>query len=274
MGAEIAKPRPQEQHRYASKGPRSGMSAGFLSQEIGRPGPMRLRDVGPGVACSLLLHLLFGILLFYLLFRPAAAPPQPQLRYLPVDLVRLTQQTASPRAPLRAEAPRMAMLRPARELPSTPRRPVSLSPERKLPQPDVLEVRLRALAKLRQPDSVLPHLDNGASDEAAASAEPGADAGYRVRDFIRAQVERRWSLDLTRARDVVILLHVVLQRDGNVDRAEIIDRARFASDPAWRAVALSARNAVLLSSPLNFPAGYPHRRTDLVLALNPKDALR
>jgi hypothetical protein len=250
------------------------MPAGLFRQQVPRAKPARLRDLGRGVACSLLLHLLFAILVFYLLFRSAASPPRQPLHYLPIDLVQIAQQTTSPPAPRRAEAPRATVSRAARELPSTPRRPVSLSPERKLPPPDVLEIRLRQLAKLRQPDSMLPHLDNGASDEAAASAQPGADAGYRVRDFIRAQVERRWSLDLTRARDVVIMLHVVVRRDGRIDRAEIIDHTRLANDAAWRAVALSARNAVLLSSPLNFPAGYPHGRLDLVLALSPNDVVR
>lgn len=252
------------------------MSVSVSRGEVSRRCAAGFRDFGPGVACSLLLHLLFGILAFYLLFRPQVAPPQPLLRYLPIDLVQLVQRTTSPPAPRKAEVARTTISLAARELPSTPRRPVALAPERKLPPPDLLELRLTALANLHQPDSMLPHLDNGATDEMAATehASTGIDAEYRVRDFVRAQVERRWSLDLTRARDVVIQLHVVVARNGSIDRADIVDRSRYANDPAWRAVALSARNAVLLSSPLNFPASYSPTRLDFILALNPKDALR
>jgi hypothetical protein len=139
-----------------------------------------------------------------------------------------------------------------------------------------LEIRLKQLAKLRQPDSTLPHLENGASDEAPTTndARPGEMAGYRVSDFLRAQVERRWSLDLKHARNIVILVHVKVARDGTVTDAEVVDRARYTTDAAWRTVALSARNAVLLSSPLNLPSGYSGAPIDVTLALNSRDVMR
>jgi hypothetical protein len=58
-----------------------------------------------------------------------------------------------------------------------------------------------------------------------------------------------------------------------VTKAEIVDSSR-ASDPAYREVAVSARNAVLLSSPLALPAGHFQGVMDMVLYLNPRDALR
>jgi hypothetical protein len=234
------------------------------------------REIGHGLACSLLLHGLFGLLIFWLILRPAQ-PPQPSLvRFLPIDLVQPAPQTTSPPQPLKAVVPHVAPSRPAREVPSSPRVPVALAPSRKQPPPDVLEIRLRQLARLRQPDSTIPLPDNGASDEAATSdnAAPGAMAAYRVRDFLQAQVERRWNLDLKHARDEVILIHVVVARDGTIDQADIVDRARYASDAAWRSLALSARNAVLLSSPLNLPSGYKAGPIDVTLALNPKDVMR
>jgi hypothetical protein len=104
--------------------------------------------------------------------------------------------------------------------------------------------------------------------------QSGGVAGYRVRDFLRAQVERRWSLDLNHGRDAVVLIHVKVARNGAVTEAEIVDRARYANDAAWRAVALSARNAVLLSSPLNLPSGYAAGPIDVTLAMNSRDAMR
>jgi hypothetical protein len=232
--------------------------------------------MGQGFACSLLLHGLFGLLIFWLILRPVQQPQQSLARFLPIDLVQPAPQSTSPPQPLKAPVPREARSRPAREVPSSPHAPVALSPSRKQPPPDALEIRLRQLARLRQPDSTIPHPDNGASDEAATSdsAAPGAMAAYHVRDFLQAQVERRWNLDLKHARNVTILIHVVVARDGTIDHADIVDRARYASDAAWRSLALSARNAVLLSSPLDLPSGYKAGPIDATLALNPKDVMR
>jgi hypothetical protein len=234
------------------------------------------RGFGPGFACSLLLHLLFGAMFFYFISRPPQTPQQPLLRFLPIDLVQLAERTASPTEARRAPIPHATLSRPAREVPSSPRRTIALSPTRRPPLQDPLEIRLQQLAKLRQPDSTISHLENGASDEAptANDAPPGEVARYRVSDFLRAQVERRWSLDLKHARNVVILVHVKVARDGTVIEAEIADRARYTTDAAWRAVALSARNAVLLSSPLNLPSGYFGGPIDVTLALNTRDMTR
>lgn len=233
------------------------------------------RDVGPGFACSLLLHILFAILVVYVIAHSARQPEQSLARFLPVDIVPLAEQTASPPQAPRAALPHEAPTPRAHEVPVSPHRPVALSPTRRQPVLDPLEIRLRQLAKLRQPDSTVPHVENGASDYTAASSNATAGmAGYKVSDFLRAQVERRWSLDLKHARNAIIMVHVKVARDGTVTEAEIVDRVRYANDAAWRAVALSARNAVLLSSPLNFPAGYTAGPIDVTLAMNTKDVTR
>jgi outer membrane biosynthesis protein TonB len=213
---------------------------------------------------------------FYFVVRPLQQPQQSLVRYLPVDLVPLAERTTSPQQQLRAPAPHEALTRPARDVPASPRPPVSLSPSRKQPPPDALETRVKQLAKLRQPDSAVPHLDNGSSDETPTTndAPAGDMAGYRVSDFLRAQVERRWSLDLKRARNTVVLIRVKVAADGTVTNVEIVDRARYANDAAWRAVALSARNAMLLSSPLNLPSNYSSGPIDVTLALNSRDVMR
>lgn len=240
------------------------------------PRAAAMREIGPGIVCSLLLHGLAALLIFLFVLRAAPQPSQ-SVPFLPIDLVQVAQQTTSPPEPHRAPVPRQRAMRAAREPPSSPHPPVSLAPSRKLPPPpDTLEIRLRAFAKLRQPDASLPRLDNaGTSEDAATSddASPGDQAGYSVRDFIRAQVERRWSLDLSRKRNVEILIHIVVAPNGRVDQAEIVDRARYATDVAWREIALSARNAVLLSSPLNLPKGFRAQSIDVTLALRPKDVL-
>ena len=51
--------------------------------------------------------------------------------------------------------------------------------------------------------------------------------------------------------------------------AEIVDNSR-AGDPAYRALAMSARNAVLLSSPLALPPGRYEEVRDVVLDFDPR----
>jgi hypothetical protein len=89
-------------------------------------------------------------------------------------------------------------------------------------------------------------------------------------------VERRWNLALEELgdRNFVIAIHVVLSRDGTVTKAEIVDNARYRSDATYRSIALSARNAVLLSSPLALPSGQHDETMDMTLNLNPRNSLR
>ena len=108
------------------------------------------------------------------------------------------------------------------------------------------------------------------SDDAA----PGRAAA--LKDFIRAQVERRWTFDVSKLKghDLRVILHIVLQKNGVVNKAEILDRERYATDAIFRDIAISARNAVLLSSPLTMPPGDYPDVMDVTLRLNPRDTQR
>ena len=140
------------------------------------------------------------------------------------------------------------------------------------PVPDALETKLQALAKLRQPDS-------DTKIAAMTSALPGSSGegtpGRGLQDFIRAQVERRWNLDLATLGDseFTVPIHVKLTKDGVVLKAEIVESSR-SNDPAYREIAVSARNAVTLSSPIALPTGHYQDVMDMVLELNPRDTLR
>jgi hypothetical protein len=97
-----------------------------------------------------------------------------------------------------------------------------------------------------------------------------------VSDFIRAQVERRWGLDLARLgnKTFSVLIRVEMTGAGVVTKAEVVHDARFAADKAYQDIALSARNAVLLSSPFALPSGHYADVMQLTLSLNTADALR
>jgi hypothetical protein len=143
---------------------------------------------------------------------------------------------------------------------------------------DNFAAKLNALAHLKQDNARLPALNNAeGSDEDATSdsAVPGDEATYAVKDFIRAQVQRRWSVDfsLPGARGMSVLIHLQMKSDGRVIFAEIVDQHRYKTDASWREVALSARNAVLLSSPFALPAGHYKSVMDMTLRFDPKDTL-
>ena len=141
-----------------------------------------------------------------------------------------------------------------------------------------MQAKLEAFAKLRLPESSQQALGSSGTSQNAATSDGAAlgPAAYSVNDFIRAQVERRWNLDLTILEDpnLTVSIHVVLTREGIVRKAEIVDNGRFKSDAVYRSIALSARNAVLLSSPIALPAGRYADMIDVVLNMNPRDMVK
>jgi hypothetical protein len=221
-----------------------------------------------GFLCSAILH---GFLLQGFLSTHDHTVTSPDI---PMDVVVLADETASAPQPITAPAPQQQA-----GIPSLPAaEPIGASPSNE--RPDDLEMKLHALAKLRQPsvDTHLTKKNLGLSQLSATSkdAVAGPYATYAVRDFIRAQVERRWGLDLATlgSRDFSVLIRVEITSAGVIIKAEIADMARFNADKMYREIALSARNAVLLSSPLALPPGHYSDVMDLLISLNTRDALR
>jgi len=54
----------------------------------------------------------------------------------------------------------------------------------------------------------------------------------------------------------------------------IVDAARMKTDAAFHDMALSARDAAILASPLNLPPGHYPRVQDLTIVLDPRAVLR
>ncbi len=252
--------------------------------------PLRERDLverfRPGVIGSLVLHVLAAIFVVYQL---GALQLPPQTIALPVDLVLLDSKTV----PAQQEAGSPQTIRPlpqANRAPARPRassapvppaplvqpsivNPPAPQPTEELPSPprDELQARLDSLAALRAPDA------NGRSSGSSGASGNGSGPGtYSVKDLIRAQVERRWNLSVgaLKGRDVTVSIRVVLKHDGSVASTQILDQERSARDPIYYAVATSARNAVLLSSPFILPSASYDDEIDVTLDLNPRDTLR
>jgi hypothetical protein len=113
----------------------------------------------------------------------------------------------------------------------------------------------------------------------AWSSQPKAPLGRRLTasemDMVRAQISRCWNVPAGAREDpgLVIEIRVVVDPGGNVEQARIVDQARAAGDPFYRAVAESARRAFFNPGcrPLRLPAGKYEIWRDMVVDFSPKD---
>lgn len=237
-----------------------------------------LRRDGAGLSASFLLHVLALFAVFFFAHR-ALQEQRVTEPFIPVSLV---AQSEGPEPEPKQQKAAGAISKTPVILPRAPvvhRTPSATAPNRTTAPVDALEMQLRALSKLRQPNTdTRLQGEAGTSDYAqnGNDDESGGQGAYTTRDIIRAQVLRRWSLDRTRLgnRDFDIRIHVLLKRDGTVVEADVVDMQRFKTDSVFRWIAISARNAVILSSPLTLPPDAVGSNLELTLRLNPRDSMQ
>lgn len=233
------------------------------------------RENGAGIAGTLLLHGVVALLIFLLIVEHASQAPSRPLYIIPIDVVTLGERSVAPEAAAKSPTPQQRASSPVR--PASPVRE-AVSPTGRKPAPqDALDEKLLALAQLRAPDVKLKlGVEPGASNVDAGEGDAGDRAAYSIRDYVRAIVERHWSLNLSHLseRAFVIPLRIVMKRDGTIVSADIADAARAKADAVYRDIAISARNAALLSSPIPLPPGDYAPRMTFTLDLDPRDTLR
>jgi hypothetical protein len=231
---------------------------------------------GRGVLGSLVLH---GLLAFLALVVVAShttdvARRQPVLPpFVPVELIRLADETRSPPADLRSPVPQQKAGRPQQAASPNPQG-VSATGTKPI---DALDAKLKALARLKQPDNKLALAEgSGVSNVDASNGAGGDSATYAIRDYVLAQVLRRWTLNLSRAgtRTMTVKIAVVMKRDGSIVTADIVEQARAKTDVVFRDIAIGARNAVLLSSPVTLPAGDYPKEMHFTLLMDTRAVLR
>ena len=218
-----------------------------------------------GLALSFGLHALVVLPLIFAA-QSGIATSRHGLQWVPIDVeigLPSKPQLSSPRIArdVRADAaPEQAP--PNQVSPTETQSGLGVTPEK-----------LEALAKLRQSDHDSGLLPQQATDDVPT---PGDDLTVSAaKDFIRAEVERRWNFDLKKFGDggYSVPIHVQITKTGTVLAAEILDNEHSA-DPIYREIALSARSAVLLSSPFALPSGHYQDVMDMVLELDPRETLR
>jgi hypothetical protein len=114
---------------------------------------------------------------------------------------------------------------------------------------------------------------------APPSSQPRAPLGTQLTaseiDLVREQLARCWNINAGArdAKELVVEIRAAVNPDGTVTRAEIVDQARAASDPLFRAAAESARRAFFnpQCTPLKLPPDKYATWKDLVVDFSPKD---
>ena len=230
------------------------------------------------MGASVFLH---GMILLAMLSlaRRALPPEAPLEHFIPVSLV--AQSQGPELKPAQQKAAGVVSKTPI-ILPHAPvahHSPSAVAPDRTTAPVDELQVQLKALSKLRQPNTDTRIFGAGGTSAEAESGDDDYSGGrgdYNTRDLIRAQVLRRWSLDMSRLgnRNFDILIHVYVKKDGTVLEADIVDAQRFKTDSVFRWIATSAKNAVILSSPLTLPPDFDREKLELTLRLNPRDTMQ
>ena len=220
----------------------------------------RVRQERAGWTGSALLH---GALLALWLTWSMGHPvhPAPPLKAMLVDLVQIpVVAPGSSGGALVVSRPRQAL---------APKQ-LGERPQAVTPPPDALEARIAAMANLTTPASALPAPDN---DGNAGGA--GTGGGYALSDFVRAQILRRWWPELSSdaERGTAVAMQLKMSRSGVISDIRILDQDRFQHDKLFRSMALSARNAAILASPIPLPPGKYDAVMDISITLDPRAVL-
>ena len=209
---------------------------------------------------------------------PPEPPIPPEPKPAPPALLKPPEPKPEPPKPIdKAEAPR------PKEKPEPPQQMAKNEPkaEQKKYEPGQFDALLKNLAAqptMLSPDAA-PQRPRVAS--ARPSSQPRAPLGSQLTasevDLIREQIARCWNVPAGArdAKDLVVEIRVVVDADGTVRQATIVDQARLASDPFFRAAAESARRAFFnpLCRPLHLPPDKYAIWKDLVVDFSPKDIL-
>ncbi len=154
-------------------------------------------------------------------------------------------------------------------------------PEQKKYDPGQFEALLKNLAPQQSAPSPDAPPQKPRVASAKASSQPRAPLGGQLSaselDLIRQQIAQCWNVPAGArdAKDLVVEIKVVVDRDGIVQQATIVDQGRLGSDPFFRAAAESARRAFFNPQcrPLHLPAEKYAIWKDLVVDFSPKDIL-
>jgi outer membrane biosynthesis protein TonB len=217
---------------------------------------------------------------------PAPEPePQPQeVAALPEpEPVPLSEPEPEPKPTPEPEVKKPEPPKPiAKPKPPAPKpKQEAKKPEEKKPAEPQKPNFLKTVEKLKQtPQPVKAEPEPQPEPQPQPVAQPSSVEDQLARnelsELIRRKVEGCWNVPAgaREAADLLVEIKVVLNRDGSVIRADIVDLGRASSDSFYRAAAESAVRAVKICSPFNeLPANRYDIWQSLTLRFNPKEML-
>ncbi len=166
-----------------------------------------------------------------------------------------------------------------KELAEAPPKP-SRKPKLKMPAPDQPEQPeenrltsiLRNVEKLKKQQAARPDED----PQASAAAPRVQVSRFEVMELARAiqqQMSACWRIEpgARDAQDLIVQIHVLLNRDGSVLHANIVDNRRMATDAFYRSAAENARRAILSCQPFELPPKRYEVWREMKLTFNPNE---
>jgi hypothetical protein len=209
----------------------------------------------------------------------AEVPPAPEPEPIAPEPEPEPEQVVLPPEPEPEPPEPEAEPEPEKELAESPPMP-SKKPTLKVPVPDQPEEAeenrltsiLRNVEKLKEQQAARP-----AEDPEPSEAAPRAQASrFEVMELARAiqqQMSACWRIEpgARDAQDLIVQVHVLLNRDGSVLRASIVDNSRMATDAFYRSAAENARRAILSCQPFELPPKRYEVWREMKLTFNPSE---
>ena len=205
---------------------------------------------------------------------PTPAPPPPETPKPPPPPTPAPPIPEPPKPPTPPEPPKPM------PPPPPPKPPAPPDPKKKQEEQafDALLKNLSKRAEAPKPDTTPKPAPP--QQVAKASSQPVAPLGPQLttseKDLVIQQIEQCWnpSAGAREAHDLIVEIHVDMNRDATVREAHIVSTARM-GDPFYRAAAESALRAVLnpRCQPLKLPADKFDQWQTMSLSFNPKDLL-
>jgi outer membrane biosynthesis protein TonB len=170
---------------------------------------------------------------------------------------------------------------PPRQLARVEPKPEEKKLEEKKYDPRQFDALLKNLAPMHTAITADAPPQNPRVASARPSSQPKAPLGSQLTaselDMVRHQIARCWNVPAGArdAKELVVEIKVVVDPDGTVRQATIVDQGRIGSDPFFRAAAESARRAFFnpLCRPLHLPPEKYAIWKDLVVDFSPRDIL-
>ena len=203
----------------------------------------------------------------------AALPPEPEPEPIP-----LPEPEPKPEPEVKKPEPPKPVAKPKPPAPKPKQE--AKKPEEKKPAEPQKPSFLKTVEKLKQTTETAkvepkPQPEPQPQPVAQPSSVEDQLARNELSELIRRKVEGCWNVPAgaREAENLLVEIRVVLNRDGSVYRADIVDTGRM-GDSFYRVAAESARRAVHICSPFSeLPADRYDIWQSLTLRFNPKEML-